>query len=137
MSGEGRRSTGQLLADLQAALAAVAKAEAIPERLIRAIAAAALLELLRARVVATLEAPVPIGEAWASYSAALLDPIGAGDAQREETKRAFYAGAAAMFSAVLEGADLEEDAAAGRLESLDRELADYMRLFKSREGIAS
>ena len=78
-----------------------------------------------------------IGEAWASYVAALLDPAGAGEVQREETKRAFYAGAAAMFSAMLNAAELEEDPAAARVEALDRELVDYLRLFKTREGIKS
>jgi len=76
-----------------------------------------------------------IGEAWASYVDAVLAPAGAGAAQREETKRAFYAGAAAMFSAMLEAAELDEDPAAARVEALDRELADYLRLFKRREGI--
>jgi len=76
-----------------------------------------------------------IGEAWASYAGAILDLIAAGAVQREETKRAFYAGAAAMFGAMLEAAELEEDPAAARVESLDRELVDYLRLFKSRENL--
>ena len=76
-----------------------------------------------------------IGEAWASYLANVVAPAGAGDVQIEECKRAFYAGGAAMFSAVLESAELEEDGAQAALEALDRELSDYLRLFKSREGV--
>lgn len=135
MSGGERPSTSQLFEDLRLAIAGLAVDRTSAGRMFARIRVEKILNALRDRVVATLEAPVPIGEAWASYSAALLDPIGAGAAQREETRRAFYAGAAAMFSAVLEGADLEEDAAAARLEALDRELADYLRLFKHREGI--
>jgi hypothetical protein len=77
-----------------------------------------------------------IGEGWASYLANVVKPAGAGDVPIEECKRAFYAGAAAMFSAMLEAAELEEDPAAARVEALDRELDDYLRLFKSREGIS-
>ena len=77
-----------------------------------------------------------IGEAWAGYFGNVI-PAGAGDVQIEECKRAFYAGGAAMFSAVLGSAELEEDAAGSALEALDRELEDYLRLFKSREGITS
>jgi hypothetical protein len=84
----------------------------------------------------TLPADVgTIGEAWASYAGAILDPIAAGDTQREETKRAFYAGAAAMFGAMLNAAELEDDPAAARVEALDRELVDYLRLFKARHGV--
>jgi hypothetical protein len=83
-----------------------------------------------------IELPVVggIGEAWASYLENIV-PATAGDVQREEMKRAFYAGAAAGYEATLNAADLEEGAAAARLEAIDRELLDYIRLFKSREGI--
>ncbi len=74
-----------------------------------------------------------IGEAWASYLTNVV-PAAASDAQREELKRAFYAGAAAMYDGIFtavdgDGGELE------RLEAIDRELADYLRLFKAREGI--
>ena len=75
-----------------------------------------------------------IGEGWASYLSNVV-PAGASETQREETKRAFYAGAAAMFTAMLDAAELEEDPAAARLAGLDRELEDYLRLFKARERI--
>jgi len=75
-----------------------------------------------------------IGEGWASYLSNVV-PTAASESQREETKRAFYAGAAAMFTAMLDAAELEEDQAAARVEGLDRELDDYLRLFKAREGV--
>lgn len=75
-----------------------------------------------------------IGEGWASYLSNVV-PAAAAESQREETKRAFYAGAAAMFTAMLDAAELEEDPAAARVAGLDRELEDYLRLFKARERI--
>ncbi len=75
-----------------------------------------------------------IGEGWASYLSNVVPPA-ASETQREETKRAFYAGAAATFTAMLDAAELEEDPAAARVAGLDRELDDYLRLFKKREGI--
>jgi hypothetical protein len=75
-----------------------------------------------------------IGEAWASYVANVL-PADAGEVQVEETKRAFYSGATSMYSAMLEASTLDEAAAEARLQALDREIGDYIRLFKLREGI--
>jgi hypothetical protein len=72
-----------------------------------------------------------------NLSALIVPPDGAGAVQREETKRAFYGGAAATFGIMLEAAELEEDAAAARVEALDLELADFLRLFSSRHGITS
>lgn len=40
--------------------------------------------------------PRPIGEEWDRYVAWVLDPIDAGAAQRQETRRAFYAGASVV-----------------------------------------
>lgn len=75
-----------------------------------------------------------IGEAWATYVANIVPPD-ASEARRQETKMAFYSGAAAMYEAMLRAADLDENPAA-LLETLDRELADYLReLFTSRGGI--
>ena len=72
-----------------------------------------------------------IGEAWASYREQVV-PREAHAVQIEETKRAFYAGAAAMFGAMLEAVKPEEEEACeGRLEALDRELSDYLRIFSS------
>ena len=76
-----------------------------------------------------------IGEAWASYSAEVV-PAGAPKVQREECKRAFYAGAQAMFQVVMETAELDsDDASEARLAAIEREMQDWLRLFKKREGI--
>lgn len=76
-----------------------------------------------------------IGEEWASYQTEVV-PADAPEVQREECKRAFYAGAQAMFSAVMEAAEPEEDEACdARMEALHRELQDWLRLFKKREGL--
>lgn len=76
-----------------------------------------------------------IGEVWASYVADVL-PAMASDVQREETKRAFYAGATAMFAAVLAASEPDDEAEAeARMDALDRELGDYLRLFTARHGL--
>jgi len=76
-----------------------------------------------------------VGEQWAEYLIA-CELTAAPPTQLEELKRAFYAGAQGMYFAVLGAADEQtEDAADARLEALARELGDYLRLFKSREGI--
>jgi hypothetical protein len=76
-----------------------------------------------------------IGESWASYLAEVV-PATAPEVQREECKRAFYAGAQAMFQAVMQTADLpDDDASEARLVAIEREMQDFLRLFKKREGI--
>jgi hypothetical protein len=76
-----------------------------------------------------------IGEAWASYQGEVV-PRDAPAVQRDECKRAFYAGAHAMYFAVLEAAAAAEEAVGeSRLEALARELEDFLRLFKKREGV--
>jgi hypothetical protein len=76
-----------------------------------------------------------IGEYWASYLADVM-PAAAGELQREECKRAFYAGAQAMLSAVFAATDpIDEDECQARIAALERELLDYMRVFKAREGL--
>ena len=49
-----------------------------------------------------------IGEEWSSYQAEVV-PAEAPDVQREECKRAFYAGAQAMFNEVMKTAELDSD----------------------------
>lgn len=75
-----------------------------------------------------------IGEQWASYQAEVV-PTVASDVQREECKRAFYAGANAMFSAVMAAMAYDDTAAAARLQALDREMRDFIRLFAKRENV--
>lgn len=136
MSDEPRRPSSQLLEDLRMEIAGLANERTSAGRMFGRARAERILRAIGDRLVAPIEAKGSVGEAWASYLAAVVPP-GAGATQREESKRAFYAGAAAMFGDMLDAAELEEDAAAARLETLDRELADYLRLFKAREGIKS
>lgn len=79
--------------------------------------------------------PPTIRELWTTYLANVV-PAAASAAQREETKRAFYAGAQAMFLAVM-GATMPEDerVCEAHLTALERELEDYLHGFKQREGI--
>ncbi|HMG17670.1 MAG TPA: hypothetical protein VK573_03010 [Gemmatimonadales bacterium] len=70
-----------------------------------------------------------IGDAWASYLAEVV-PADAPEVQREECKRAFYAGATAMYQAVMEAMEpTDEDACAARLTALHHELQGFVRLF--------
>ncbi len=50
-----------------------------------------------------------IAQRWAEFEAAILDPIGAGDLQRKETRRAFYAGFQASLTAGIEMAEESGD----------------------------
>jgi len=76
-----------------------------------------------------------IGEEWASYQAEVV-PADAPEVQREECKRAFYAGAQAMYVAVLAASEPDdEDVCEARLAALQREMEDFLRLFKKREGV--
>lgn len=131
---ERPRATSKLVAEVRLALSAIANERTDAGRMFLRMAAEKCVDELEERLHAPIAAGT-IGESWASYVADVLNPAGAGEVQREETKRAFYAGAAAMFGAMLAAAELEEDPAAARVEALDRELADYIRMFKVREGL--
>lgn len=76
-----------------------------------------------------------IGEEWASYLDGVV-PTGALAVQVEECKRAFYAGAQAMYYATLAAAGHPDDAVCeARMGTLGREMSDFLRLFKAREGV--
>jgi hypothetical protein len=76
-----------------------------------------------------------IGEEWASYQADVV-PAEAPSVQREECKRAFYAGAQAMFWAVMAATEPDdEDVCVAQLAAIEREMQDFLRLFKKREGV--
>jgi hypothetical protein len=96
------------------------------------------LEPLTLGVEFATELPVVggVGEQWAEYLVA-CELTAAPPAQLEELKRAFYAGAQGMYFAVLGAAEGDDEAASdAKLEGLARELGDYLRLFKKREGIS-
>lgn len=76
-----------------------------------------------------------IGEEWAAYLDAIV-PAGASAGQIEECKRAFYAGAQAMYAATLAAVGDDDDAVCeARIDALGREMSDFLRLFKVREGV--
>lgn len=77
-----------------------------------------------------------IGESWATYQRDVV-PAAASQVQVDECKQAFYAGAAGCFTAVMQTViGVEDDDASGqRLEALDRELEDFLVIFKKRHGI--
>lgn len=65
---------------------------------------------------------------WASFAKAVLDPINAGATQRQEMRRAFYAGAATMFDTITNLAgptDEDDDVGAARVEQVHQELRRY------------
>jgi hypothetical protein len=71
--------------------------------------------------------PRSIAEAWRSYDARVL-PAVAGEVQRMETRKAFYAGAMVLFNILLHGVSdgdemTEEDDAL--YDGLQRELSDF------------
>jgi hypothetical protein len=75
-----------------------------------------------------------IGEEWAGYLAEVI-PTGAPALQVEECKRAFYAGANGMFQAMFAATSHDDEVVCeARLEALSREMLDFIRLFKKREG---
>lgn len=66
-----------------------------------------------------------IEEAWQQFSAHILDNINASDIQRVETRRAFYAGANAMFELVNESSDLPMGAACKKMDEFVGEFERY------------
>ena len=65
---------------------------------------------------------------WADFAKRVLDPIGAGQTQRTETRRAWYAGAATLFEIMinLSGDNNEDDAiGAARVEVVHQELRRF------------
>jgi hypothetical protein len=69
-----------------------------------------------------------VAEAWASYEREVI-PDTAGATQRKESRRAFYAGASAMFRLVggVGIDDISEDQGAAMIERLHLELHAFAR----------
>lgn len=64
---------------------------------------------------------------WQSYERQIV-PKGADAVQREECRRAFYAGAAAMFGLVMAATEpTNEDECEARLTALDTELGAFTK----------
>lgn len=60
-------------------------------------------------------------EGWQSYERDVVPPT-APNVQREECRRAFYAGAFEMFCRMMEATELSDDGAEQRLTELDQEV---------------
>lgn len=66
-----------------------------------------------------------IADEWASYEAEVL-PATAGEIQRTETRRGFYAGAQALLSLMVsECSDVSDEEGADVMEALHRELRTF------------
>lgn len=81
----------------------------------------------------------PIAKAWASYRQRVV-PTNAGQVQVEETRRGFYAGAAAVFGSVIDQlspGDEITDADVAVLETIQRELDEHIASFQQRGGLLS
>lgn len=73
-----------------------------------------------------------LAEQWRSYERVL--PATAGDVQRRETRRGFYAGAQAMFEVLVRGVSSGDDfteADAALMVSLDAELRQFVEDVKA------
>ena len=77
--------------------------------------------------------PQPMAEQWDSFARAVL-PEGCPAVQRQETRRAFYAGADALLHGVLQPIAAEgEEATAEDLDAmanLEKELSEFAELVK-------
>ena len=74
---------------------------------------------------------------WQRFSARMLDPIRAGHVQRTETRHAWYAGAAAMFTLLhdaIASDDEPDDAGAASVQRLYLELEQWSRELQA-EGV--
>ena len=70
-----------------------------------------------------------LADEWKEYATRIM-PKGAGQTQHVETRRAFYAGAAAMFGLMTGGLDADKeptDLDVAYVESLNQELKQFLR----------
>lgn len=65
-----------------------------------------------------------LAEQWAEFSGRCL-PLNASAVQRQEMRRAFYAGCQSMFSTVVSASDLPEETAIAVMTKLQRELDQF------------
>jgi len=71
---------------------------------------------------------------WTEFETKILDAIDAGPLQRRETRRAFYAGAAAMFDLVFEATkDEDETVCEINLTLLNDEIKEWLVKLGTRE----
>lgn len=85
--------------------------------------------ILRPIIGAAVNQAQTLDAIWAIFEAAILDPIKASAMQRQETRRAFYAGAAATFEMMMRVSSDDVDEAAG--EQLLTRLSKDLERFSS------
>jgi len=71
---------------------------------------------------------------WAVFAHKILDPMNAGEIQRTEMRRAFYAGAFSMFDIMtrMAGPDEEDDSVgAARIEEVHQELLRFAKALQT------
>lgn len=72
--------------------------------------------------------------AWLTYSHQILDPLKADAIQRQETRRAFYAGAQAVYGGILSNltpGDQVEPADLNMLVAIEHELGAFTEAIKA------
>lgn len=87
-------------------------------------------------------APTPItakslGEVWRMYTRLFLDPIQAERIQRQETRRAFYAGAQAVITIISNNLSEDQEpteADFAMIDSIAKELADFRTAVEQRRA---
>lgn len=70
-----------------------------------------------------------VGKRWRTYSSRVLDPIRADAIQRQETRRAFYAGASALMTIILENmsaGDEVQETDLAMMDNLKAELDNFV-----------
>jgi hypothetical protein len=75
-----------------------------------------------------------VGQRWRQYSSKILDPIQANQIQRQETRRAFYAGASALMTIILENmssGDEVQESDLTMMDSLKAELDNFVAAVSS------
>jgi hypothetical protein len=75
--------------------------------------------------------PDAVARAWAGYREQVV-PAGAGAVQVQESQRAFYAGAWALFNLILEQPDTAEGSA--QVAAFGHELSDFAGMQLDAEG---
>lgn len=81
--------------------------------------------------------PIVIRAMWLEFERGVYDPISASATQREECRRAFYAGAAGLFSGIMSALDPGQEATdsdLGIFDALAAEFDEYARRLAGGDG---
>ena len=69
---------------------------------------------------------------WQDFDTKVVAPSGAGDVQRSEMRKAFFAGANVMFYMMVEASGYPEDTALTVVEKISKELRDFPKTLKEK-----